>query len=626
MLEISLYKGYLEGKGKRSAEKFKERSDLLTYKYVNTLPSYVGILEDDYVMIDVDDREDAQVLYNIIEEQKIACSILQTTNGCHFYFKGCDVTANKIKWYTPIGIMIDLKLGIKNTADPLKIEGKKRKWLKQVDDHDALPKWLYPTSRSDNSVGKMEEGDGRNQALFNYILTLQSQGMSKNEIRETIRIINRFILKEPVEDGELNTILRDESFLKQSFFIKGSFQHHKFAKFLIAEHHVITIKKVLHIYKDGVYSDDPSDIEHVMIKHIAQLNKAKRQEVMSYLQIVAEEKPLSDVRYVAMKNGIFDLNKWKLENFSPSIIIKNKIPVAYVEGAYSEVTDHTLNKISCHNADMRKVLDEIFGYIMLRRNEFGKAFILTGKGSNGKSSYLKMIRQFTGESNCSALDMKELNYRFKTAELFGKLANIGDDISKEFIKDNSEFKKLTTGETVNVERKGRDPFDFNNYAKLIFSANEAPRINDNSDGLIRRLMLIPFNAKFSPTDEDYDPFISDKLLTDESMQYMLQVAIKALKRLMKNKRFTASKVAEKELNKYKIENNPILGYIDEMEPKFENESTTDCYSQYVIWCNENEYDPITPRNFSIEICRMFGYTTKNKKIKSKVVKVFKLDG
>ncbi|MGQ0517616.1 DUF5906 domain-containing protein, partial [Bacillus sp. D-CC] len=85
---------------------------------------------------------------------------------------------------------------------------------------------------------------------------------------------------------------------------------------------------------------------------------------------------------------------------------------------------------------IRFILEEILGYILFRRNEFAATFILTGNGSNGKSSYLKIIRQLVGEENASSLDLNELDQRFKTAELFGKLANIGDDIGKGYIKES----------------------------------------------------------------------------------------------------------------------------------------------------------------------------------------------
>lgn len=171
--------------------------------------------------------------------------------------------------------------------------------------------------------------------------------------------------------------------------------------------------------------------------------------------------------------------------------------------------------------------------------------------------------------NTASLDLKELDHRFKTAELFGKLVNIGDDIDKAYIKSTSVLKKLATDEALNIERKGKDPFDFSNYAKLIFSANEMPRINDYSDGLGIGLQIVPFKAKFSVNDADFDPFITDKLLSDESMYYFLNLALDALKRLLKNKRFTKSQALDSEMEKYQEENNHIISFVNNDEPEIE---------------------------------------------------------
>lgn len=58
----------------------------------------------------------------------------------------------------------------------------------------------------------MDAGDGRNQALFNYILTLTANGFTVDETREAIRILNKYVLKESLSDEELEVILRDEAF------------------------------------------------------------------------------------------------------------------------------------------------------------------------------------------------------------------------------------------------------------------------------------------------------------------------------------------------------------------------------------------------------------------------------
>lgn len=618
---IKIYKGYLKGSEKRAAESFKnDDSKLVTYETARKYDSFVGILEDDYIMIDIDSVKEAKLFLKVMDHLKLQCSVLKTKKGIHVYFKGYEMKSNQIEWYCPLGIQVTTKLGSKNTADPLKINGVTRKWIRKAKEHEPLPKWLYPMDKKKNYITEIDEGN-RNQELFNYILKLQSVNMSKKEIKETIKIINKYVLSEPLPDNEIKTILRDDAFMKQSFFKDKTFLHDQFAKFLIQEHHIIRIVDVLHIYIDGIYSDNPDDIERAMIRHLPQLTKSRRLEVMAYLQLEAKERELSPVNFVAVKNGILDIDTWKVTDYTPDVVIKNKIPVKYVPRAYYDVADITLDKLTCGDKQLRKVLEEIFGYILLRRNEYGKVFILTGDGKNGKSSFLKMIRAFTGNENTASLDLKELGQRFKTAELFGQLVNIGDDISGEYIKDSSELKKLATGETLNVERKGRDPFDFQNYSKLIFSANRMPRINDYSTGLTRRLMMVPFNAVFDPSDEDYDPFIQDKLISDESMEYMLQLAIVGLKRLLKNKKFSTSKTVDKELQKYEVENNPILSFLQE-DIKVENEVSTDVFQKYQVWCAENGFNAVGKTNFSREVCKILKMDTKQQRIDGKRKYIF----
>ena len=197
---------------------------------------------------------------------------------------------------------------------------------------------------------------------------------------------------------------------------------------------------------------------------------------------------------------------------------------------------------------------------MFRRNELGKAFILTGSGSNGKSTFLNMLRTMLGRRNVSVLDLKKLNDRFSTVMLFGKLANIGDDISEEFITDSADFKKIVTGEPIDAEQKGQPKFEFEPYVKLLFSANNIPRIGKgrDSNAILRRLIIVPFNARFSPNDPDFVPFIGDKLKRQESIEYLIQLGIKALKRVLIERKFTESELVQKELEEYEETNNPII--------------------------------------------------------------------
>ncbi len=585
--------------GKRPAEPIKGRSEFHPLDEVKHLYEYGGALKDNVILVDLDNGNEADVLFKIVQDLNIKCNVIQTTRGKHFYFINNGVNSNKIKNQCPLSFTIDYKCGDKNTVIPLKIDGTERKWLQEHKKLDELPKWLLPIGKNVVDFSKMEEGDGRNDVLFRYILKLQREGLTKEEIRETIILINQYVFEEPLPERELETILRDEAFKKPMFFKGKTLLHDKFAEYLKNEERIIKIDKILHIYKDGIYSSDEVKIEKAMIKHIPGLKRYQRGEVLSYLELVSEDKELSNTNHIVLKNGLYNLQTDELVTHDSNYITKNKIPVKYNPGAYHEVMDNTLNKIACNDINLRKLLEEMIGYTLLRRNELGKTFILVGQGSNGKSTLLDIIKHFLGEENISSVSLEELEERFKTAELYGKLANIGDDISSRYMEDNATFKKLVTGETVNVERKGKDPFDFNNYSKLIFSANEIPRINDTSDGLMRRLVIIPFNARFSKDDPDFDPFIKDKLLTDEAMEYLLNISLQGLKRILINRCFTEVESVAAEVKEYEKRNNPVVAFLEEhiIEGKF----VDDVYLQYSVWCAENKLKALSKNMFGREV-------------------------
>lgn len=624
-----MFKGYVEMKGKRPIEGVKGRTEFNRLEDVQSCTGYGGVLSDDIILVDVDDTKDAEKINYIIDKLGINCTKMQTTRGMHFYFKNTTVRSNSIHKTCALGINIDVKLGSKNAVVPLKIKGELRPMV-TTGVIDELPPWLKVVSKVPN-FNNLEEGDGRNQVLFNYILTLQKHGFTKGEVKDTLRVINEFVLAEQLEESELNTILRDEAFSQQNWFDEdGKWSHHLFADYLMREYHIININNSLHSYHEGVYVPGVAEIEKLIVKHIPSLTKAKRSEVISLLQITAPCEKLSEPDFIVCNNGLLHIDTLQLEPFTPDYIAVNKIPIDYVENSKSPVVDNVLNKICCNDPQLRLLIEEMIGYPLLRRPEMGKCFILTGRGSNGKSTLLDMMTAMLGENNISSIGMEEIEQRFKTAEIVGKLANIGDDISNGYISDNSKFKKLVTGEPLMVERKGVDPYKIRNYGKLIFSANEVPRVNDRSNGLSRRLILVPFNARFSNQDSDYDPFIKDKLLTVESLEYLLQLGIKGLKRILDNNHsFTEVDSVNAEMEEYNKLNNPILAFLDEMD--IENEPVQYIYNCYAYWCTNGGMKALNRNTFVREL-KELGYPTtqirvpkdyKHKDIKTDRVRVFK---
>lgn len=629
-------KGSSSGDGKSPAEKVKGIDSIRTFDNASQFDCFGGILNEGFVDVSFDTKELYDAFLDMAEANQWRCLCLPSTKGGHTYWRTTqDMKGGKDKKLA-VGLIADIHS--KSTYIPLRVHGSDRfppdYDVLEGEDYQELPDELFPVDTNIDLWG-MDAGEGRNDTLYKYILILQSQlALEPDRIRAILRNTNSFCFKDPLSDEELEVILRDEAFRKPVFFYKQTFLFDKFAIYLKNLCHVVKINNQLHIYRDGLYVTGYREIERLMIKEIPNLNKTKRREVIDYLEIIAEPMTPTDARYIAFRNGIFDLVTEQMLPFSPDYPITNRIEWDYNPNAYSKLADTTLNKIACGDTEIRALLEECIGYCFYRRNELGKAFILTGDKNNGKSTFLDCVKVILGEQNISALDLKELGDRFSTSMMFGKLANIGDDIGDDFLQGSqvATFKKIVTGNRIKAERKGQDPFEFNPYIKLLFSANDIPRMKDKTGAVLRRLVIIPFNATFSKylpdgtQDPDFDPYIKYHLTEQQPIEYFIRLGIEGLKRVYTEKEFTKSDKVQKQLDGYEEENNPILAFLAECElDEIENEPTPEVYKRYTVFCAENSMQPMGNVVFTKQLCKRLNLKVVDKRIDGKKTRVYVLD-
>ena len=315
-------------------------------------------------------------------------------------------------------------------------------------------------------------------------------------------------------------------------------------------------------------------------------------------------------------------------DFSPEYVITNKIPHNYNPDATSELLENTFRKIACHDESVIKLLYQSIGMCMFRKNELRKSFFLLGEKRNGKSTFLDMVGTLLGEDNIANLDLSEIGDRFKTAELTGKLANIGDDINDEFVPNSAIFKKVVSGDKITAERKGQDPFVLSSYAKFFFSANSLPRIGRGKDSaaVIDRLVIIPFDAKFSKDDPDYDPYIKYKLRDESVIEALIVKSLEGLREVLADQQFATCNKVVSSMVEYEKANNPILTFFDEMEESdYLNNSTKSVYRTYSAWCYANNLQPVSAIEFSKQVKLNFRVDIKDTTIDGKRVRIFVRD-
>ena len=617
---MSLYKGYVPVNGKRSLMPFKgkDASELLTLEAVEKVPSYGGVLDDNAVMVDIDDMEQSETLLRIIKDLDVKCKVIATSRGKHFLFwNNGQVSRNGNHKKLVIGLTADIKAGCNCSYEVLKRDGHLREVIYDTESYETIPCFLKPVNTKIDLLG-LGDGDGRNQTLFSYILPLQKAGLNVSEVKYTLNLVNNYILKDPLSDNELATITREEAFSKQQFFTeKGGFLFDVFARYMVANKHIVRIDGDMHVYRNGIYVSGEEALESAMVEEIPNLKKTQRAEVLAYFPLIGlDTYKESDVQYVAFNNGVLNIITNEFSDFTPDKVITNKIPHNYRPDAKSDLLEKTMRKLACNDDSVEALLYEALSYSLLRRNELRKSFFLLGDKHNGKSTFLDLLSTMLGEENVSNLDLADVGSEFKTAEIAGKLANIGDDISDEFMSNTSIFKKVVSGEAMTVNRKYQKPITMTSRAKFYFSANSLPRLGRGKDtgALVDRMIVIPFNASFSKKDPDFDPFIKYKLREESVIEALIVKCISHLRDVMANEAFTRCELVESEIKEFEVSNNPIILFFDDLEEEDYLYDPTDIvYKKYTGFCYSNNVQPVSNIEFSKQIRKRFDLEVKQRR-------------
>jgi putative DNA primase/helicase len=219
--------------------------------------------------------------------------------------------------------------------------------------------------------------------------------------------------------------------------------------------------------------------------------------------------------------------------------------------------------------------------------------MLFGTGSNGKSTFITLLRTLLGMENIASRGLVDLEKnRFAMADLYLKLANLYADLEDVALRTTGKLKMLTGKDTVTAEHKFRNGFPFVNYAKMVFSANKIPEVLDDSDAFFRRWVIITFPNQFtkdSTTKEDRN--LIQKLSTADELSGLLNFALEGLKRLRANNwHFSNPKTTEEIRTEYIRKSSPIEAFLmDCTDPDVESfVPRAELFSTFSEYCHQNK--------------------------------------
>ncbi|ELC8414832.1 DNA primase [Clostridium perfringens] len=310
---------------------------------------------------------------------------------------------------------------------------------------------------------------------------------------------------------------------------------------------------------------------------------------------------------VNVRNGLLDIRDMSFKEHTPSYLSTVQLNVEYNPQAHCPQFEKFLNEVL--DCRLIPLVQEILGYLLTTNTTSQKAFVFWGPARTGKSTLLWVVEYLLlGKKNVSNIPWQEIGDKFKTAELFGKLANVFSDLPSKSIDDTGIFKVVTGEDYLMAEKKNKNPFKFRPFARLVFSCNELPKnYVDRTEGFYRRLIIVPFNRQI------------DKNKIDKALKYkfqrekegILNWALEGLRRLYENNfEFSENELTDEVKKEYKRENNNVISFVEEC---CEIDSLFSCsrieiYESYKEFCGEAGLKALSQIKFNKELECNFNVT------------------
>jgi putative DNA primase/helicase len=301
-------------------------------------------------------------------------------------------------------------------------------------------------------------------------------------------------------------------------------------------------------------------------------------------------------------NGTLDLNNGEFIKVHRRELFQNiQFPYGFNRDSHCPNWNLFLESLE-FDLDTLSKLQEWAGYCLLPmvQGTLQKSLFLIGEGANGKSVFLETLAAVL--DNVSHLELSELFDRFKIAELEGKLANICTDVETSKVMD-ARFKKIVAGEPQSAERKFKEPFEFQPFAKILFSANDFILTKDRTHGYYRRFDILKFNRIFKT--EEQKPDLLQEL--KEEVPGIFNWALEGLERLsQQNWIMTKSSYMENCHNEFRRATNPLQLFVEE-ECVVEGNATVDSNelrSSYKRYCEDKGYKILSENNLGKELKRL----------------------
>ena len=261
----------------------------------------------------------------------------------------------------------------------------------------------------------------------------------------------------------------------------------------------------------------------------------------------------------------------------------------------AKIWEDCLNLIFCNDQELIDYVQQICGLAAVGQVFLEALIIAYGSGRNGKSTFWNSIARVLGlySGNISADTLTvgcRRNVKPEMAETKGKRLLIAAEMQEGARLNDSTVKQLCSTDDIFAEKKYKDPFSFTPCHTLVLYTNHLPRVSASDDGIWRRLIVIPFNAKIEGRSDIKN--FGDYLYNNAGESILAWIIEGAKKVIDANYKVKLPKCVEMAIEEYRNQNDWFTHFLEdkcEVDPSY-REGSNNLYQAYRNYCQDtNEY-------------------------------------
>ena len=293
---------------------------------------------------------------------------------------------------------------------------------------------------------------------------------------------------------------------------------------------------------------------------------------------------------------------------------------------YSEFFTKAINAIMCNDAARIDYLKKVLGYCLTGSIEAQSYFIFFGRGSNGKSVVLNLLSALLGKA-CKPVAKGVVVNCGKKAEAGTEILSLKDlrvgtfsETCRMEALNEGTLKTLSGGDKITARGLYKDPVEFKVFLKLIICTNHKPEFDSSDNANVRRIKLLPFEAKFTrntpnPAKNEY-PIIEnlETILIEKHLDEFFSWCLEGCKLWAEDKGFkNIPDEIQSHQNKYIKEQNSFASWFAENVVQYDGRDLDRSFAHknYELYCGEQGMKPQTKKDFIEKLTEEIGAAKKS---------------